>query len=387
MKTLHLYLTRHVLASLVMTVAVFTFILLVGNVLKEVLALLVNRQATFGAVAQAVALLIPYVLVYALPMGLLTSTLLVFGRFSADHELTAVRAGGVSLIALITPVLLVSVALSGLCALINTQWAPECHVAYQKVLYRIGVRSPVALLTEKTFIRDFKGYIVYASKVDGQELKDVLIYNLTGDRIDSYIRAASGTVRMDAAGHKLKVQLRDAWRLGVTEGKRVAGYMGEWELPDVEVAPPPEQPVGLIDMTFLQLRDELRDLEQRLGGAIPFTKGATNAPPLAAHVLEEHRRDLTTPVKVQIHRQVSFSFACLGFTLIGIPLGIRAHRRETTFGIAVAIVLVLIYHSFFVLGQALETRPEYAPHLLLWLPNFLFQAVGIVLLWRANRGV
>jgi lipopolysaccharide export system permease protein len=389
MKTLHLYLTRQVMATLLMTVAVFTFVLMLGTVLKEVLGLLVTGKASFVTALHAVLLLIPFVLVFALPMGLLTATLLVFGRLSADQELTAVRAGGISLVALITPVLLLSVALSGLSAIINLEVAPRCRVAYREILIPVVAQSSL-LLPEKTYIRHFTNSIVYVKKVRGTNLEDVLIYTLKADKVDSYTRAERGAFHFDPQANVLAVRLFNFTRISMTAGQDEPQPFASSDIDFIytDVVAKRTRRVDADNMTFSQLRDELRDLEQRLGTAIaPGQLDGAVMREKMRQLVAQRKKDLTMPLRVQIHRQAAFSFACIGFALVGIPLGIRAHRRETTFGIAVALLLVLAYYSFFVLGQSLDTQPELAPHLLLWLPNFLFQAVGIVLLWRANRGV
>jgi lipopolysaccharide export system permease protein len=388
-RTLHAYLTRQVLAALLITVMVFTFVLLLGNALKEILPLLVNRQVTLAVVAQAAGLLIPFAWVFALPMGMLTATLLVFGRFSADQELTAVRASGISLLSLISPILLLSLALCGLSALVNMEIGPRCRVAYTNILFNLRLGLTGAQLPEKTFVKDFKGYIIYVGKNRDGELENVMAWVLKDETNKvSFVRAARGKLEVDAATKEITLYLYDGQTLDMSGDSPDLGAFKEIhrQLDFGQKRQPTFQP-KITDMTSGQLWDELHEWEQRL--EVPVRDGSLSAEQLRARKreLEKLAGDPTTPIRFQIHQQIAFSFACFGFTLVGIPLGIRMHRRETNVGIAVALVLVAVYYSFIMLGQSLDTRAEYAPYLIVWLPNFIFQAVGAVLLWRANRGM
>lgn len=329
--------------------------------------------------ARAVALLIPYVWVFALPMGLLTSTLLVFGRFSADQELTAARASGISLLALIAPVILLSIAFSALSGLFNAKIAPECRVAYKNLLYRAGMDEPTRLVPEGRYVHDFPGYIIYVRKNDGANLRDILFFKVEKGQTVLDIRAHRGKLTLDGAGQQLIFEFENAQVIEREEGEWKSRQAGRYTQPvDLKAVGTSERGPKLTDMTFWQLLDEIQAVERQVQDPSPLA--------IPARGVKAKKTITSMPAQVQLHRQVSFSFACFAFTLVGIPLGIRAHRRETTAGVAIALVLLLIYYSFIVLGQALETRTELAPHLLVWLPNFIFQAAGITLLARANRG-
>ncbi len=384
MKTLHRYVARQVLVTLAMTVAVFTGLFLIVNVLKEILPLLLSPQVPLTSVLQAVAMLLPFGLVFALPMGLLTATLLVFGRLSADQELTAVRAGGVSLLSLVTPVLWIGVLASGLSAFATLEIAPRCRVAFKEMSYALGVARPAALLVEQRYITEFRGWTIYIGKRRGDaEFENVLLYESRQEQLTQRIYARRARVTSDPVTRQVLFQLFDAevFTKSLTMGGEAAvggsvtnglsGQGGDWSMVYFEEAPPVRLDLSgalpanakpkISEMTFRQLRAELSEHQQR--GIDP------------------------TPVLVNLHRQVSFSFACVSFTLIGIPLGLRGHRRETSFGIAAALLLTAVYYSFIILGQSWETRPQMYPQLIVWVPNFLFQGIGACLLWRANRGL
>ena len=374
-----------------MTVGVFTAVLLLGNVLKEILPFLIGGQVKFGVFAEAVALLVPWVWVFALPIGMLTATLLIFGRFSADQELTAVRASGISLLSITSPILLLSLALCALSALVNMDIGPRCRVLYTGMIAKIRTQLLSVYLPEGRIIHadmpgtKTNGYLLYVGKNRQSELRDIMAYQIEHEtNMVAIIKADRGRYEFDPTNNLINLYLFDAKILSLNQGK---GTPAVSDLV-VHLDPKQSQKTGskprLSDMTFAQLWDELRDVEKR--SAMPLARNlTTNQLRTVKQQLARERADLTTPIRVHIHRQVAFSFACFGFTLVGIPLGIRVHRRETNIGIAIALLLAGVYFSMVLLAQSLDTKPQFVPYLIVWLPNFVFQAVGTVLLWRANR--
>jgi LPS export ABC transporter permease LptF len=380
------------LATLGMTVFVFTLVLLLGNVVKkEILGLVINRQATIGLAFRAIGLLVPYVLAFSLPIGMLTAALLVFGRFSADQELTAARASGISLISLVTPVLLLSVVVSGLCAWLNCDIAPRSRMKYKELLYQAGVNRPADFLQSGESTQIGKNTIYVGKRhSDGTNFDNIIVsqYDREG-QLEQLIQGKSGTIISDLPHQQIKLNLNnqrgmrhysDGWK------PIFASDYADFQIKIDETQAQKAVLLPISDMTFRQLLDKRIEIEHSMSE--PLAQGLNKTQLLETRrELGEMTSDQTSPVLVYLHRAAAFSFACIGFTLVGIPLGIRGHRRETSVGVATALVLMLIYYSFIVLGQAWADHAERAPYLIVWLPNFIFQAVGAVLLWRANRGL
>lgn len=536
MRTLHTYILRETVATIVVAVGVCTGLLLLGNLLKEIVSLLMSGQATLGLVVRGIGLLLPYVFAFSLPMGALTAALLVFGRLSADQELTAARANGISLMALAMPVVALSLALCGVCAWINLDLAPRCRMAYGQLFKNFARHQSQSLIPVGRFVTDFPNFVIYADRIDGNRIEDVIFLQLRDGRKVLDIRAPRAELNFDERTRELRLSFLDGrylqWIPGralepapvveepptpapapsaeepapeagpaapgaggaaaaggegavpTVTGDRDAGAAGggpvdavatrdtgedrvgartpvpesaPMEIPPVGIPPVGIPPVGSsgastgggtttvaaagagpVEAGVSHANSEGSTTAGATGagpspeGVGPGAQGASGRGPVAAAGVEEgfwqqvpsrelrvsvtlpaevfseglprfsrmtfgqllqERRELRrlgiddlAPLDFQLHRQVAFSFACFGFALVGIPLGVRAHRRETSVGIAFAIGLVLLYYAFLILGQAFETQAEYVPWLIVWVPNVLFQGVGAWLLWRVNRG-
>jgi lipopolysaccharide export system permease protein len=79
------------------------------------------------------------------------------------------------------------------------------------------------------------------------------------------------------------------------------------------------------------------------------------------------------------------SIAVLSFALVGIPLGVRVSRKETSANLGMAVMLFLSYYFLVVMVNWLDRHPEYRPDLLYWLPNVIFLGIAAWLFRRADR--
>jgi lipopolysaccharide export system permease protein len=90
-------------------------------------------------------------------------------------------------------------------------------------------------------------------------------------------------------------------------------------------------------------------------------------------------------IAMTIQNKFNTALAALSFVIVGIPLGIKVSRRETSANLGVAVALALGYYFLTVMVGWLDRHPEYRPDLLLWVPNLIFIGLGIFLFRRVDR--
>jgi lipopolysaccharide export system permease protein len=193
---------RHIFINVALTcaaaVGLFGFVLMLGNALKDLLPLIVAGQIEFGSAVRLIALLVPFVISYALPMGMLTGILLVLGRMSSDREITALRASGMSVAWVSAPILFFALIGVVAAALINFQYMPVTRLAYQRELVDAVRKNPLSFIREKTFVRDFPGVVIYAGERKDEHLKDFWLWELDAqNRVKRFARADSGRLEFD----------------------------------------------------------------------------------------------------------------------------------------------------------------------------------------------
>jgi lipopolysaccharide export system permease protein len=208
-------LDRHIFKSALFTclaaVALFAFMMVAGNIVRDLLGPGLSGQISLEATGRLILLLIPLGITYGLPMGMLTGVLLTLGRLSADNEITAMRSCGISLPRIASPLIVLGLlgAASGIP--VNFESMPRARTQYDRELSAALRADPIGLVAPRTFIRDFPGFVAYVSGKQGSELEDVWLWQLDSDRrVTRFVHAATGQLTYDEAQNELVLTLTQA---------------------------------------------------------------------------------------------------------------------------------------------------------------------------------
>jgi len=366
MKILHRYITGGLVVGFMFALGTFSFVLLTGNAMRLVRLLAAGMSLADFFVA--VLLLFPYVLVFAIPMALLTANLLVFARMSAEREITAMRASGISLYQVISPAILFAVVLSLLCCYLNTELAPRSRYQLRLHQARVLQKDPLAILAEGT-ATDLDRFVISVQRREGTRLMMVSIAERLPDgRWKQLTRAREGRLEIDPQTQTAKLTLT-----GVITEVYIGDSDREAHTPRVI---PGQEVVQEFDLASLFAQ---REAKKRLSDLTLFE--------LVDEVHAPGRKpSQVMSALVETHKRMAFSLAGFAFVLLSIPVGIRASRRETAVGIALSLVLVFAYYLFIILAESMADNPAAHPIALVWTPNFLFEGLGLYLLHRTVQG-
>ena len=96
-------------------------------------------------------------------------------------------------------------------------------------------------------------------------------------------------------------------------------------------------------------------------------------------------KEVRSSYRTELSVRMAFSVSCLAYALIGVPLGITSHRRESTMGFVISMGIAMSYYVMLTMALMVQQNEKMYPHLLVWIPNVLIVTVGIILFRRLNQ--
>jgi LPS export ABC transporter permease LptF len=367
MKLIDRFVSRELLVNVLFAVVVLSLVLVVGNIFRKLLPLLVNHDVPVEYLLSFIAYVLPFSLIFTIPWGLLTAILLVFGRLSADNELIALRSNGVSIARICAPLAVVAIICSAICLWLNVQVAPAAQEKLRSTIFDLATRNPMALFGSDQVIDQFPGRKIYVGKKEGNKLDNVIVFEMDDNSLPVRVTyARSGVLEADLPNRRILMRLYEA-RYQQRDEKDPLDLR--------KIRDGISMAEGTLPISLEELYEKAKKQPSRSGLSIQQ---------LLEQLKSENKREQSAS-RTEINKRFSFPFACLAFALIGVPLGVTAHRRETSIGFAMGLIVAITYFLFVILGDTLRANPRFHPELLVWFPNVLFLVLGAFLFRRLAR--
>ncbi len=383
----------------------------------------------------------------ALPLAVLISSLMTFGNLGESYELVAVKSAGISLLRFMRPLFVVVLFICGLAFLFANYIIPVAVLKSRTLLGDIVYAKPSFDLKEGQFYNKIAGFAIKVGEKENDSIiRDVIIYEQGGQLQDNFITATDGVMSVSEDKRFLQFNLKNGWRYqekGMagsvnTEFIRLGfkEYKKQFDLSSLNFQRTSDSAANKSNFRMLNMRqlnkaiDSMRrknvqllarvktevfkpasfvsylDSNWKLGSVkndtvkkfdqvIPdsikneirqrvqsrITSSFSNNETILWDYNAEERE--LRRHKMEWHRKISLSLACLVLFMIGAPLGSIIRKGGLGNSLISAIIFFMLFYFISNTGEKFSKEGEWSAFMGMWLSTFVLVPLGIFLTYKA----
>ena len=370
------WLIGQILPPMVFAISAFTVISSSVGVMFELIRKIVEFGLPLFLAIKVLIFSLPSFIVLSFPMAVLLSTLLAYGKLSANSELLALRSLGIKTSRIIAPAIAISIFMTGLTFYFNDNLVPTSNKIAESTLKagignsfsnekgkdnimfsRYGSRiNPSTNKPTKT--NTYLTHIFYASWFENNIMEGVTVLDFSRQNFQQILKAKSAIfdkknsswifsngniVSIDPSGQTTSIQFKK-YKYSFDEGP-------------LNLAKIPK------DASEMSLKQALE--------AERIYKSTGN--------LKEIRR-----IQVRIQEKFTLPCSCLVFGLIGSSLGSKSNLRSSkSQGFGLSVILILIYYVMSFVFSSFGVKGLLSPIVATWLPVIISLSGGIYILRKS----
>ena len=358
-KLLHQYMFKEIFMPFLFGFVAFSVIVAGGGLLPGIINEATQLHLAFDKMLQFFLLRLPGILSWIFPTATLLAALMCFSRLSGDSELTAFKAGRISLYRLMISPLIFGVLISLVTILNNELIVPQASLMEAKLKMQMRDLSRSVVSVEEqiyTPIKDRRGQLVqslYAERKTGDLLQGVNFLEYYERRLVRNTTAATATYEHPGS-----------WTFHNGVMHQFSGDNREALVVDFVTY----NVNFYVDISIRDVSGRARDIDQM------------NIVQLGRHINQQVRMGANVfLLRVRWHQKLAIPFACFVFVLLGSTMGIRPQRSSSSVGIGITVLVIFLYYVLMTFFGLLSFIPAY---LAAWLPNILVGAYGFYGLYK-----
>src|SRR5882762_911276 len=359
MRILDRYIVREIFRHAFLGLVVFTFVLFVPQLVR-LMELLVRHSGSGSPIAKLFLYIFPGVLIFTIPMAVLVGVLLGLGRMSADSEIIALTALGISRQRMLVPVAVL--ALTGAIGTGTlTLWlGPAAFRGLRGIEATLLTSQASFQIQPRVFDERFPKRVLYVNDVSasGTQWHGVFLAEVGEESGSRLTLAENAIVIAEPKQGKLELHLQ-----GGTTHEVSRQDPDHYSVTDFGQSDWPIEVTGLV-------ANQQRAL--------------SNAERPTLELWADHSSSWRE-ARLEFQRRLAFPFACFVFALVAVPLGAQPRRGGRAAGTLLSVLLIGLYYSMSVMGAGFAREGRLSPWTGIWLANIGLTILAIILLPRMEQ--